>query len=374
MLAKPILKRILHFRSLTMKYPKPLSALSAAFLLTGLLVGCSTPPWGGTAKPEGVPLVILDTDIGSSTDDLFALEMLFRYEEAGKCRLLGVVVDRPGEANAAFADVMNAWAGRPDLPVGLVRNGADGAQVFIDYAGVADATDGEGDLLFPRAAPRPEGRPDGWLLYRKLLAGASDGSVTICSIGFLTCLAQLLESPPDDLSQLDGVELVRRKVARAVVMGGAFADAAEPEYNFAMDPKAVLAFFRLWPREVEIVFSPAEVGDAIDYLPAQVVADIDWTDRHPIKQVYQRCDCATGQRMWDPLAVIQAVEGDAAFAMGERGTIEVTEDARTVFLPSPSGNCRRQLPGNPAWNAAMLEKIRAFTREKCNLSHPFRVK
>ena len=62
---------------------------------------------------------------------------------------------------------------------------------------------------------------------------------------------------------LDGVELVRRKVARAVVMGGAFADAAEPEYNFAMDPKAVLAFFRLWPREVEIAFSPAEVGDAI---------------------------------------------------------------------------------------------------------------
>ena len=38
-----------------------------------------------------------------------------------------------------------------------------------------------------------------------------------------------------------------------------------------------------------------------------------------------------------------AVEGDAAFAMGERGTVEVTEDARTVFLPSPSGNCRRNV-------------------------------
>ena len=227
MLAKPILKHILHFRSRAMKYPKPLSA----FLLAVLLAGCSTPPWGGTAKPEGVPLVILDTDIGSSTDDLFALEMLFRYEEAGKCRLLGVVVDRPGEANAAFADAMNAWAGRPDLPVGLVRKGADGVQKFIDYAGVADATDGDGHLLFPRAAPPLKGRPDGWPLYRKLLAGAPDGSVTICSIGFLTCLAQLLESPPDDLSPLDGVELVRRKVARAVVMGGAFADAAEPEYN-----------------------------------------------------------------------------------------------------------------------------------------------
>ena len=114
---------------------------------------------------------------------------------------------------------------------------------------------------------------------------------------------------------------------------------------------------------IKALASGGVAADAIDYPPALVVADIDWTDRHPIKQVYQRCDCDTDQRMWDPLAVIQAVEGDTAFSMGERGTVEVTEEARTVFIPSPSGNCRRQLPGNPAWNAAMLEKIRAFTRE-----------
>ena len=53
----------------------------------------------------GVPLVILDADIGSSTDDLFALEMLYRYDEQRLCRLLGVVVDREGEANADFTDV-----------------------------------------------------------------------------------------------------------------------------------------------------------------------------------------------------------------------------------------------------------------------------
>ena len=49
----------------------------------------------------GMPLIIYDTDIGSSTDDLFALEMLYRYEDEGRCRLLGVVVDREGERNAA---------------------------------------------------------------------------------------------------------------------------------------------------------------------------------------------------------------------------------------------------------------------------------
>ena len=145
-------------------------------------------------------------------------------------------------------------------------------------------------------------------------------------------------------------------------MGGAFAKDVEPEYNFAMDPEAVRTFFRLWPRDVDVVFSAAEVGDAIDYPSAQVVADLDGTDRHPIKQVYLQCDCDTGQRMWDPLAVIQAVEGDAPFALGERGTVEIAADGAASFVRTPDGNCRRQLPGSPAWNASMLEKIRSFNR------------
>ena len=40
---------------------------------------------------DGTPLIILDTDIGSSTDDLFALEMLYYYHNEGKCKFLGVV-------------------------------------------------------------------------------------------------------------------------------------------------------------------------------------------------------------------------------------------------------------------------------------------
>ena len=55
----------------------------------------------------GIPLIILDVDIASSADDLFAMEMLYRYEDEGRCRLLGVMVDREGERNAAIADVMN---------------------------------------------------------------------------------------------------------------------------------------------------------------------------------------------------------------------------------------------------------------------------
>ena len=41
--------------------------------------------------------IILDSDFGSSTDDLFTLLMMHRYADQGKCEVLGVIVDREGE-------------------------------------------------------------------------------------------------------------------------------------------------------------------------------------------------------------------------------------------------------------------------------------
>ena len=109
-----------------------------------------------------------------------------------------------------------------------------------------------------------------------------------------------------------------------------------------------------------MVFSPMEVGQDIEYKPEQVIADVSWTDVHPIKQVYMRCNCNTGQMMWDPMPVIQAVEGDELFLLSERGTVEFREDAMTVFTPSATGNCRYQKAKNTTWNQAMLDKIRWY--------------
>ena len=44
--------------------------------------------------------IIYDCDMGSSTDDLFALMMLYRYMDMKRCNLIGVIVDRMGKANA----------------------------------------------------------------------------------------------------------------------------------------------------------------------------------------------------------------------------------------------------------------------------------
>ena len=81
-------------------------------LLCLLFVGCSSDnDVDGKETYTGIPLVILDVDIPSSTDDLFALQMLYRYADEGKCKLLGVVVDRVGQAGAEVVDIMNTYYG-----------------------------------------------------------------------------------------------------------------------------------------------------------------------------------------------------------------------------------------------------------------------
>lgn len=314
---------------------------------------------------KGVPLVILDTDIASSTDDLFALEMLYRYDEQQLCRLLGVVVDREGEANAVFVDVMNTYFGHPDVPIGLVKDGIKDPKVWIDYAKVAHTTEADGITpMFQRTIDQPERLPDGYKLYRRLLSQQPDHSVSIVSIGFVTSLAQLLLSDADEYSTLSGAALVRQKVKCIYLQGGVFGDAEEPDFNFAQGITFAQAFFELWPKDVDMVFSPMEVGQTVEYTPEQVIADVSWTDRHPIKQVYMTCNCNTGQRMWDVMCVIQAVEGDALFSLSERGTIRITPQAHTIFTPFATGNARYQLPGNAQWSAMMLEKIRTMNGQQ----------
>ena len=342
--------------------------LTAAIIICAVTVftSCSydDKPAGQKGENAGVPLIILDADIGSSTDDLFALEMLYRYEQEGRCRLLGVVVDREGESCAACADVMNTYFGHPNLPIGLVKEGIPNPAVWIDYKALPTYTTADGQPMFLRSVSDYSALPDGWQLYRRLLSAQPDRSVSICSIGFVTALAQLLQSEADEYSPLSGVELVRRKVKCIYLMGGVFGKSEEPDFNFAQGITFAKTFFRLWPQEVDMVFSPMEVGQDIEYTPELVISDVAWTDAHPIKQVYIQCDCNTGQRMWDVMPVVQAVEGDDVFSLSGRGTVTLTDKAETIFTLSATGNCRYQLPGTEDWTAQMLEKIRHANKQK----------
>lgn len=75
-----------------------------------------------------------------------------------------------------------------------------------------------------------------------------------------------------------------------------------------------------------------------------------------------QCDCNTGQRMWDVLPTIQAVEGDALFSLSDYGTVQLTDQAETIFTPSPTGNIRYQQPRDAVWADTILERIRTINK------------
>ena len=305
--------------------------------------------------------IILDCDMGSSTDDLFALMMLHRYMDMQRCTLLGVIVDRMGRANADIVDVLDTYYGHPDIPIGLETMGQEATHVWIPYHNLAYARTTEGVPMFQRTVGDEGSYMEGYKLYRKLLAEQPDHSVTIASIGLVTTLARLLVSPPDEYSPLNGKELVRAKVKDIYAMGGVFGSAVEPDYNFKQAINFSLTFFELLPKEVDVVFSPGEVGDPLDYRPELVISDLDWTDHHPIKWTYQFLNCNTGQKMWDPQAVIHAVEGDDIYELSERGWVTLTPNGETIFTPDPNGNCRYQRPGDPEWCDTVLKYIRLMS-------------
>lgn len=330
-------------------------------LVASLLFACNKEK--PEPQPLNIPQIILDTDIASSTDDLFAMQLLYRYASQGRCLLLGVVVDRMGDTNAAVVDMMNNYYGFPALPIALERNGTYERFGYINYTPIVHATDINGNLLFSRTYSDYSSLPDGYVLYRRLLANAPDGSVTIMLTGIPSTIANLLTSGADEYSPLSGVELVRRKVKRLYFMATKLEPGIEQNvsagYNRMMHPEAARTLIQLWPDDVDVIYSPSAVGNMVEYAPEQVISDISWTDVHPIKQIYMRYDCNTGQKMWDPMIPLQEIEGDSLIALSPRGRVSINADNQVSFTADPDGNFRYQIAGNEAWTQRMLKLIRA---------------
>ena len=345
-----------------MKHTKSLIFLAFTVFL---LYACSKEEPTPDPQQTAVPQIILDTDIASSTDDLFAMQLLYRYASQGRCKLMGIVVDRMGDTNAAVADLMNNYYGFPTLPIALEHNGTYERFGYINYTPLAQATDSNGDLMFPRTYNDYSSLPDGYVLYRRLLANAPDTSVTIMLTGIPSTIANLLTSGADQYSPLTGVELVRRKVKRLYFMATKLEPDNEqevsPGYNMMMHPEATSTLLQLWPEDVDVILSPSAPGNMVEYAPEQVISDIYWTDVHPIKQIYMRFNCNTGQRMWDPMIPLQEIEGESLIALSPRGHLTFSAN-KVSFTTDPDGNYRYQVKGDESWAQQILSLIRASNR------------
>lgn len=348
------------------------SSLTAVATLMAL---CACTAQRGVVEPPvaAMPVVqrvqpvklILDSDFGSSTDDLFALMMLHHYIDDGLVDLKGIIVDREGEKNALLVDVFNHYYGHTDIPVGVERNGVKNPRCFIPYSDICDLKDQQGEPLFKRTMDVSR-CPDGYKLYRQLLSKAEDKSLVVVAIGFATTLSQLFLSGADEYSELNGADLFGRKVKAVYIQSGRFeTNDSLAGYNMRAASRQSAVFYDKLPKSVDLIMSPSNIGDKMDYKPKDVLTDLSYTDYNPIKAVYTNFTCDTGQRMWDTNCLVNAVLGDAEYNLSPRGWVTFVdhgEESLMLFHQDPNGNARYQQPGDSYFFESKLMDIRRHNR------------
>jgi inosine-uridine nucleoside N-ribohydrolase len=293
-------------------------SLAAAFALFG---NGDKPVTAGERK--SVP-IIFDSDIGPDVDDAGTTALLNALADRGEARILAMNCCTSNDWGAACLDAINTYYGRPDIPIGTFK----GAGFLTDSKYCKQVAQ-----EFPNDLKSGQNAPDATEVYRRVLARQPDRSVVICAVGPLNNLAILLDSPADRHSKLTGLELVRKKVQRLVVMGGRFPQGKE--WNFEQAPAAAAKVMREWPTPV--VASGFEIGSKV---LTGLRLHSETPEANPVRRAYALYIGKDKPReSWDQTALYAAVRGhEQLWDLRINGAIGVDPaTGSNTWSGSPSG-------------------------------------
>lgn len=267
---------------------------------------------------------LVGTDWWTDCDDVVAMRLLARAAKAGQIRLLGIGVNACMEDSIASLDAFLMQEGIADLPLGLDH-------AAVDFGGKPSY---QKNLAATCSRCRTNAdAADAAALYRRMLAQA-EGKVEIIEIGFPQVLSAVLESRPDEICALDGVELFRQKVDKVWVMAGKWDEEGGRENNFCRTRRASEAaeiFCRLCPSP--ITFLGWEVG-------CDVITGSRVDSHDPLYKVLCDHGSQNGRMSWDPMLALMALTGseEAAGYHTVRGRASVrAEDGANFFEKEENG-------------------------------------
>jgi inosine-uridine nucleoside N-ribohydrolase len=295
------------------------------FIILPVFVCC---PNNSPKKPAAPVRIIFDTDLGPDYDDAGALAILHAMADSGKAEILATVSSNRNELVAPSINVINTYFNRPGLPVGAPKTSGVSLGSGQHWADSIVAK-------YPHSIKSTSEVPDAVEIYRNILNGQPDGSVTVVTVGFLTNLANLLRSQPDNYSSLTGTELVQRKVKRLVSMAGWFPEGRE--FNILMDSTASKYVFENWPGE--IIFTGFEIGKEIHTGLQLIHSGIQ---NSPVKDVFRismplSAEDSNGRMSWDETAVLIGIYGTDGFFDTVRGKILINSNGSNKWETDPKG-------------------------------------
>jgi inosine-uridine nucleoside N-ribohydrolase len=286
-----------------------------------LMLGCFTNAFA-QSKNNPVP-IIFDSDMGPDYDDVGAITILHALADKGEANILATISSNKYDGAAGVFNVFNTYFNRPDIPVGVPKGDGIALSDWHHWT----------DTLLAKYPHKIKSNSEAWdavKLYRKMLASQPDHSVTIVTVGYLTNLAFLLMTAPDEYSALSGSELVKRKVKLLVCMAGKFPSGTE--FNLKEDVTASQNVFENWP--TEIIFSGFEIGEKIKAgLP---LVNNDAIKNDPAKDVFRIAmpmakEDSSGRMSWDETAVLVAVRGYSNWYNLHKGRIIISADGKNTW-------------------------------------------
>ena len=337
-------------------------ACHTTLLRVGIVVSWALtcgPATASEAIREPVRLVF-DTDIGNDVDDAMVLSMIHALASRGECQLLAVTITKQNQYAAPIVDLLNTFYGRPETPIGMVRDGVtpqDGKYLRQ----LVTAEEG-GKPRYSHRLRHSDEAPAAVGLLRKVLAAQPDGTVVLVQVGFSTNVAKLLDSPADEHCALTGLELLRRKVRLLSAMAGAFGEQSRrKEYNIVTDQAAARKLFAQWPTPV--VASGWEIGNAIKHSSRSMREDYSYAKRHPLVEAYQHYrGLENDQPTYDLTSVLYAVRPERGyFNLSPPGRISVEQDGTTSFRPESQGLHRYLIV-----NAEQIARVREAQELLCS--------
>lgn len=256
--------------------------------------------------------IILDTDIAGNHDDVGAIAMLHSFSNSGEADILAMAISERGESakwGARCVDAINTYFNRPNIPIGVPTHGYELNKIVYSRK-IAEEFPYELDTIW-----------DATELYRKVLSEQADTSVVIATIGFMTNIANLLKSEPDEYSNLNGVELVNKKVKRWVCMSGYMLRGGSGT-NITSDAPTTKYAFDNFPRPILFLGNgmgwKTLTGKRLPYMEKS----------NPIKRATEIVTCAgCGSASSDQLSILAAVRGvDRYFGLETKGYCSMSAD------------------------------------------------
>lgn len=313
--------------------------------------------------------LIIDTDLGNSTDDLLAIQGAFAYQSVGDCRILAVMTSRGKHDVQRFADATMHYYHADDIPLGTTP-GEESFFEIVPYYKLVDMKDEQGNPMMQESGIPLSSRMESPELYRKILSEAPDHSVVIACIGFTTNIGKLLDSKPDKYSPLNGVDLIKQKVKSMSMMGCLFAKVKQrysdellnAEYNILGDIPLAQKLFREWPVALHVF--PVEGGLVFPSDHDQVIHDYSWQPDNPIYKTYTHFDewqtGDLGQYWWDIIPMVHAIQGERYFDCTDNGNITIKDDGQSDFVLDDKGKCHI-ISFNAVHYKTIYEALRIFS-------------